>query len=211
MINTVVNKKMNSLSQLFKLTFYSVIIQLIIWILSINSSTANVVNNINTYPCKNVDKNNICICEKKCLTHYVYENKTYCKLDSCWKYKDDECLPNGKNYITPLIFSVIPFTSVFGVGYGILERWDLFGMQLAITLGPIVLFCCGGCFAVCCCNKNDSLNEIDDDSTVYTKIFGSIYKCCFSILLLVFWVLSIVWVATPENIKDGNGCYLSGY
>jgi len=202
---------MNSSSQMFKLTFYSLIIQLIIWVLSIGSSFANEVNTIEKFPCKNVDNNNICLCGRKCLTHYNYENKTYCKVKDCWKYKDDECLPNGKNFVAPLVLNAIPFTSVLGIGYGVMERWDLFGMQLGITFGPLVLFCCGSCCLLCCCKKNDNLNEIDDNSIIWTELFGKIYQCCYSLLIIIFWILSIVWIATPEQTVDGNGCYLSGY
>ena len=32
-----------------------------------------------------------------------------------------------------------------------------------------------------------------------------------AVTIIIFWILSIVWVATPEQTIDGNGCYLSGY
>lgn len=202
---------MNSSNQLFKLTFYSLMIQLIIWVLFIGNAFANESDDIEKYPCKNIDINNTCLCERKCLTHYNYENKTYCKVKDCWTYKYNECLPNGKNFIAPLVLNAIPFTSVLGIGYGVMERWDLFGMQMGITFGPLVLFCCGICGALCCCKKNDNVNEIDDDSSLWTELFGKIYQCCYSILIITFWILSIVWVATPQETLDGNGCYLSGY
>lgn len=186
------------------------VIQLLV-LLYINGCFGKVVTTYEKFPCKTVDKNNICVCEKSCLRNYNYENKTYCIVDSCWKYKDDECLPNGKNYVAPLILNAIPVTSVIGIGYGMLERWDLFVMQISILVGPIILFCCFGCIHACCCKKDDILNENDDNSDACCLCCANLYPCCYGILLLIFWILSIIWVATPEMIKDGNGCYLSGY
>ena len=201
---------MSQSSQLFKFTFYALLIQFVIWLISMNVSFAQVVDSNEKYPCDKFYKNNTCLCEKSCMAVYTYNNKTSCKVKDCWKYKDDECLPNGKNFIAPLILNAVPFTSVLGIGYGVIERWDLFGIQLAVTFGPLILLCCVGCCCICC-SKNETVNEIEDNSTIWIELYTKIYQCLYSILILTFWILSIVWVSTPQGTLDGNGCYLSGY
>ena len=202
---------MNSSSQLFKITFYTLLIQVIIWILSINSSIATDVV-IKKFPCENTTTTN-CACKLDCLIPYKEENNTYCREKKCWKIYDESCFPNGMNYVAPTVLNAIPFTSVLGVGYGVMERWDLFGIQLAITFGPIVLFCC------CVCGnvlydfrpKDTNVNELEESNYINIEKMSNVYTCCHGVLVITFWIISIVDTATPNKLKDGNGCYLSGF
>ena len=204
---------MNSSAQLFKITFYTLLIQIIIWILSINTSFASDVV-IKKFPCENTTTTD-CVCKFDCLIPYKEKNNTYCREKKCWKFYDERCYPNGMNFMAPTVLNAIPFTSVLGVGYGALQRWDLVGMQLGITFGPLVLFCCIIGNILVCCNKsndgddNESNNNCDCDEA--TPFFVNIYNCCYTILLIIFWILSIIWVSSPNQIKDGKGCYLSGF
>ena len=207
---------MNSSTQLFKITFYTLLIQVIIWILSINNTVATDVV-IKKFPCENTTTTK-CICKSDCLIPYKEDNNTYCREKKCWKFYDESCYPNGMNFVAPTVLNAIPFTSVLGVGYAALQRWDLFGMQLCITFGPLLLFCCIiGNILICCDKPNDSYdiennndnNKCDCDEA--TPVFVKVYNCCYTTILITFWVLSIVWVSSPRQIKDGNGCYLSGF
>ena len=203
---------MNSSSQLFKITFYTLLIQVIIWILSINSSIATDVV-IKKFPCENTTTTN-CACKLDCLIPYKEENNTYCREKKCWKIYDESCFPNGMNYVAPTVLNAIPFTSVLGVGYGVMERWDLFAMQLGITFGPLILFCCIiGNVLICCDKPNDTYDIENNDNNCEDSVplFAKTYNCCYTILIITFWILSIVWVSSPRQIKDGNGCYLSGF
>ena len=61
-----------------------------------------------------------------------------------------------------------------------------------------------------------SLSESDDEEeevlkTDCTDVCALCYKCSHTIVALVFWICSIVWVATPGEIHDGAGCHLSGF
>ena len=56
----------------------------------------------------------------------------------------------------------------------------------------------------------------DDDSDSYTS--EGIMSCCmycigciWAISILIMYVFSIVWTATPNAILDGSGCPLSGF
>ena len=213
-------------THLFKITFYSLIIQLLLWSLSVYRGEGYVFRHtfhnegrnlkdvvgdaLNKIPCSN-NSNNICECSHSCLEP-KYENKTtvYCTPKDCWSFEKDKCISKGHNYIAPLVLNIIPLTSVFGLGYAAIERWDLFAMQLGVMFGPCILFCGSLCTCLLCKNKTDDEEE-EVLKTDCTDVCALCYKCSHTIVVLVFWICSIVWVATPGEIHDGAGCHLSGF
>tara|TARA_B100000674_G_C37945590_1_gene964797 strand:+ start:537 stop:1190 length:654 start_codon:yes stop_codon:yes gene_type:complete len=213
-------------TQLFKITFYSLIIQLLLLSLSVYRGESYVFRHtfhnegrnlkdvvddtLIKMPCyKNF--NNSCLCSDSCLEP-IYENKTniYCSPKYCWSFKKNKCISKGANYIAPLVLNIIPITSIFGVGYAVIERWDLVAMQLGVIFGPCLLFCGSLCCNLWCKNKQDD-GEKEVLNTDCTDICTLCFQCSYSITIIVFWIYSIVWVATPGEIHDGNGCYLSGF
>ena len=164
-------------------------------------------------PCSEII-NNTCICNQHCLEPYRVDNNTlpYCKLTKCWKLEDSKCKGTGQNYVTPLVFNIIPLTQPLGIGYASIQRWDLTGIQLAVTFGPFCIFCGGLCGYIMCemKEKGEDENNLEHDK-LNTTIFTQLFQCAHSILLTTFWILSIIDTATPNGIKDGNGCYLTGF
>ena len=154
------------------------------------------------------DTSNNCVCPGSCMTHR--NNNSYCVVKKCFTWvKDDTeskgtCKATGHNHVGPLVLSAIPFTSMMGISYAMIERWDLFGMQLGVLLGPCFILCC---LCVLLLRKTDN----DDDTLSGPGCYELVTRCsicCWSFALTILWIMSIVWTATPGNITDGNGCPL---
>ena len=227
------NKNFNAQqTRLFKTVFYVLILQLIWGLINfkVNGEKLNKdkVNEIKIY--KNLlrgnhsfytrklsqkvdclrDSFNNCMCPGSCMTHKG--NNSYCLVKNCYTWKSDdsknqgECEQQGYNHVAPMVLSAIPFTSIIGIGYAVIERWDLFGMQLGILLGPCCLICCMNFTAFYQENKHDG--DVLNETASYIQLCSKCFSCCWSVALLVMWILSIVWVATPGEILDGDGCPL---
>ena len=85
-----------------------------------------------------------CICPGNCLTYY---NSTGgCHPNDCWKWNTikNQCEEDGKPYIPALVLQGIPFTGMFGSGFGNMGRWDIFLNYM--------MYIFGGCIAICCLN-----------------------------------------------------------
>lgn len=179
------------------------------------STTDAKVENIVTdyYNCDSI-VNQTCICSKGCLSPILVHdtNKSYCSIVKCWNIKDEVCVKSGINFVAPLLLSLFPITQLFGINYAVIQRWDLTALQLSVTFVPIILFCCwvfGNIKYKLNQNENENYEINNDDYNI--KNTSSCYSCCHSITIIVFWVLSVVNTATPNKIKDGNGCYLTGW
>ena len=218
-------KILPSTRNLFKSTMLIIAIQSILWLLFVNKSFAfdhnisqdilknnfrgsirKLVDTSQKVDCTYPDNNNICVCPGTCMENE--KNTTYCKVEHCFKWDLDEktCKKTGKDHTAPLVLSAIPFTSVLGIGYGVLERWDLFGMQMGILFGPCLILCLCTCVFL---TKKD-----DPDSQTSEGIMDcgmNCITCIWSIIILIMYVFSIIWTATPNAILDGSGCPLSGF
>lgn len=216
----------NQSKTLFKSVIYILIFQLIWGLLNFTvNGEKNIQNNFkNKFLRKNNyftvrklsqkvdcdrDSFNNCMCPGNCMTHR--NNNSYCVVKNCYKWNKDDtkskgsCEQIGHEHIAPLVLSAIPFTSVMGIGYAVIKRWDLFGMQLGVLLGPcFILICCCCCFTLCKKSDDDELG----DTVLCGDILSRCFSCCWGVALLVLWILSIVWVATPGGILDGDGCSL---
>jgi hypothetical protein len=176
-----------------------------------NRKLNNEVVLVENFKCTN--ETTPCLCDKSCLKNKIIGNTTYCIIEKCWNLKDENCVSTGINFIAPLLLNIFPVTQFTGIGYASMERWDLFGIQLAITFGPIVLFCC------CVCGnvlydfrpKDTNVNELEESNYINIEKMSNVYTCCHGVLVITFWIISIVDTATPNKLKDGNGCYLSGF
>lgn len=203
---------------LFKSTIAVLLLQCLLWFMIINKSFAFNVSSENNIRIRGLNlvsvkeeqfdchynNNTICNCPYSCMTQY--NNESYCVLKKCFKWDTDKkvCRHSGKDHTAPLVLSAIPVTSQLGIGYGIIERWDLLAMQLSITFGPCILLC----FMTCCLIGYD----INSDKT---QISGACLTYCISCLwaiaILILYVFAIVWTATPDALLDGTGCPLTGF
>jgi hypothetical protein len=220
-------------TRLFKTVFYVLILQLIWGLINCKVNGEKITNvNIQNFvenkllrgknnysfvsrklnqkvDCLKRDSFNKCICAGSCMTHKG--NNSYCEVEKCYSWTPDNtenkgtCTQLGHKSVAPIVLSIVPVTSMLGIGYGIIERWDLFGMQLGILLGPCCLMCC---LSICIARQTADPDDNNDATEAGTIIFGKCVGCCWGVALLIFWILSMVWMSTPGEILDGDGCSL---
>ena len=158
---------------------------------------------IKSWNCSTVD--NVCKCPESCMVKKPGEN--YCVMKDCYKYDDNlgVCERDGFHYGGPLALQAIPFTGVFGSGYGNIGRWDMFGMYMGVTIGG----CCFILITLCCClfacpHDNDDSDNKETGLLVWSKCG----YCLWGVSILGIYIMGIVQMATPGNLIDGNGCPL---
>ena len=125
----------------------------------------------------------------------------------CYTYDENlgVCKEEGTDHVAPLVLQAIPFTGIFGSGFGNMGRWDLFGIYMAALFG-------GCCFVVitsvsCACFCNNAETDTPSD-TDHTECWAKCSSCLWVSGILVLYVLGIVWTASPGMVLDTNGCPL---
>jgi len=151
---------------------------------------------------------NKCDCPYPCLEQVKNEN--YCIAKKCYTFDNNlgQCKKAGHDHVAPLVLQAIPFTAVFGSGFGNIGRWDLFGMYMGILFGGCCSIIMMGFCCLCCCNKKDDEMEIANDKEAYMKCAANCGGCIWGIVVLVFYILGIVWTATEGGVLDADGCPL---
>tara|TARA_A100001015_G_C14960729_1_gene700761 strand:- start:760 stop:1371 length:612 start_codon:yes stop_codon:yes gene_type:complete len=159
----------------------------------------NLVSSIKKYYCIGGIKN--CSCPYDCVEQVKDTN--YCVDKKCYTYDNNLgiCKNVAHNHVTPLVLQAVPFTGVFGSGFGNIGRWDLFGVYISILFGGCCFICILSCIIVGCQNDEDELNP-------RKPFYAWCFSCIWVIILLTMYILGIVWTATPNLILDGNGCPL---
>jgi len=166
----------------------------------------NVIDN--KIQCKYIEnKPGVCVCPGSCMTNE--NNSTFCVLKKCYKWDSDleKCEKSGANFVGPLVLQAIPFTGIFGSGFGNIGRWDLFGLYMGILFGGCFFIICASGLLLCVCQSGVDNSQKDSCIACLTQCNG----CIWGILILVMYILGIVWMATPGYMLDGNGCALSGF
>ena len=153
---------------------------------------------------------NKCECPYPCLEQVKNEN--YCIAKKCYTFDNNlgQCKKAGHDHVAPLVLQAIPFTAVFGSGFGNIGRWDLFGMYMGILFGGCCLILMGSACCLCCCKEKETDDEYSlmNDKESFIKCFGNCGACIWAIAILVFYILGIVWTATEGRVLDANGCPL---
>ena len=204
---------MNSTSSqtLFKICLFSLILQLILWL-----TTAKNINNLRYTERNLVEaastsnkvnctfRDNVCKCPYSCYEQY--ENEKYCVVKKCYTYDENlgQCKQQGYHSTGPIVLQAIPFTGVFGSGFGNIGRWDLFGIYMGVFFG--------GCssiiiLSVCCLCACPSGNE-EGKKEGALMCFSQCSVCLWAIAILVFYILGLIWITNPGTILDGAGCPL---
>jgi len=151
-----------------------------------------------------------CECPYPCLEQVKNEN--YCIAKKCYTFDNNlgQCKKAGHDHVAPLVLQAIPFTAVFGSGFGNIGRWDLFGMYMGILFGGCCLILMGSACCLCCCKEKETDDEYSlmNDKESFIKCFGNCGACIWAIAILVFYILGIVWTATEGRVLDANGCPL---
>jgi len=141
-------------------------------------------------------------CENhKCL---IWNNTTTnCEVKDCWKYDETAgCEKAGKPFLPALILQCIPFTGVFGSGFGNMGRWDIFNWYLlADFVLPTIFLCILCCWSCCVYNPSNAkqplLGEIDDHSAGTTILAGAC-GCIWVVLLVTMWIWGIIQIAGKQ-------------
>tara|TARA_B100001996_G_C18498954_1_gene530732 strand:- start:33 stop:626 length:594 start_codon:yes stop_codon:yes gene_type:complete len=151
-----------------------------------------------------------CECPYPCLEQVKNEN--YCIAKKCYKFDNDlgQCKKAGHDHVAPLVLQAIPFTAVFGSGFGNIGRWDLFGMYMGILFGGCCLILMGSACCLCCCSAKESDDEYSlmNDKEGCMKSATTCGGCIWAIVILIFYILGIVWTSTEGGVLDANGCPL---
>ena len=149
-----------------------------------------------------------CKCPYPCLEQVKNEN--YCIPKKCYTFDTNlgQCKKSGTDHVVPLVLQAIPFTAVFGSGFGNMGRWDLFGMYMGVLFGGCCSIIMMGFCCLCCCNKNDDELEAANDKEAYMKCATNCGACIWGIVILVLYILGIVWTATEGAVLDAHGCPL---
>ena len=141
-----------------------------------------------------INFNNTCICPGDCMD---LDNKGYCTIRNCWFWDNNEnlCIEQGPDYDSALIWQSIPFTGIFGAGFGNMGRWDIFAYGSIMwgvgSLIPCILFCIYLC------------TYIETDPLKVLKIYF-IFFCC---VILGYYSWGIYVIATKQ-ITGPKGCSL---
>jgi len=151
-----------------------------------------------------------CECPYPCLEQVKNEN--YCIAKKCYIFDNNlgQCKKSGKDHVAPLVLQAIPFTGVFGSGFGNMGRWDLFGMYMGILFGGCCLILMGSACCLCCCSAKETDDEYSlmNDKESFMKCAANCGGCIWGIAVLVFYILGIVWTATEGRVLDAYGCPL---
>ncbi len=121
-----------------------------------------------------------------------WDNNTQtCYNMDCWKYDSikEECLQDGKPWLPAIILQSIPFTGVFGSGFGNIGRWDLFSMYIGIVFGPVVIIC----IVVYIIISQDNY-----DNNILVQCCYNFISCLYALTLITFWIGGIVVIASKE-------------
>ena len=120
----------------------------------------------------------------------------------------NKCENDGKDRIAALVLQSIPFTGVFGSGYGNIGRWDIFAIYMSVVFGGCLFLCVIGCCGMLCLNDSDSSNDESIKYDLPVKCCINCFAFIWSITILVLWIMGIVNIAN-KNVLDLNGCELS--
>ena len=196
---------------LFKLCLFSLIFQLILWLTEANNITKlryterELIETFHTTTkanCSFID--NVCKCPYTCYEQYKNEN--YCIVKKCYKYDINlgKCKQDGYDSTAPIVLQAIPFTGIFGSGFGNIGRWDLFGIYMGIMFGGCCCLLTTATCMLCACPQGNEEGSKEGILMCYTQCG----VCVWGITILVFYILGLVWITKPGVILDGNGCPL---
>jgi len=154
-----------------------------------------------TVPCVS-RADNKCECPGSCMVP-TNDTSPICKLNKCygWDTNLGKCVETGPKFTPALVLQAIPFTGVFGSGFGNMGRWDIFGVYMAVCFGPL------GVLLIACCCMMMGAGSQDENQLDCCKCLSSCFGCLWSVAILVFWIWGIVVIANKETLGP-HGCPL---
>lgn len=148
-------------------------------------------------------ENNKCTCPGGCMSYNNNSTNPKCLLKKCWGWDTDktECIETGPNFMSAIVLQGIPFTGIFGAGFGNMGRWDLFGIAVAICFGPLIILM----IQACCLIFLSS--EEDDNENECAKCVSNCIGCIWCVAIIGWWIYGIVVIA-DKRINAPTGCPL---
>jgi hypothetical protein len=158
---------------------------------------------IDAIPCNKGTNGTGCVCPNiHCL---IYNDKINgCHPIDCWKWNSikQSCEETGREMLGPLVLQGIPFTGVFGSGFGNMGRWDIFGIYWLVWGSGCCLICLCACVGRCPNSKTDTDQEV---GVIAGAQCGS---CIMSTAVVAMWIWGIVVIANNDieaPYKDWEG------
>jgi hypothetical protein len=153
----------------------------------------------NSIPCK-TESGNSCECPGACMTPNNSTNQ--CELKKCygWDKNLGKCEETGPKFVPAIVLQAIPFTGVFGSGFGNMGRWDLFGISMGIFFGG----CSFLLFGVCCVM---AFSSSDESRHGFGQCISTCGVCLWAIAVLAYYIWGIVVIVNKE-VLGPNGCPL---
>lgn len=154
----------------------------------------------NSIPCKSGSINS-CECPGACMIPNNLTNQ--CNLKKCygWDSNLGECHETGPKFIPAIVLQVIPFTGVFGSGFGNMGRWDLFGVSMGIFFGGCSFLLLGTCCAMV-------FSSSDETRHGFGQCISTYGGCIWGAVVLVYYIWGIVTIANKE-VLGPDDCPLS--
>lgn len=164
-------------------------------------------------------ENNTCECPGGCMSYNKDPINPMCVLNKCWGWDTDktECVETGPSFIPAIALQAIPFTGIFGSGFGNMGRWDLFGISVAICFGPLLILSILACCLIFLSsqnNKNDNTEvplihegQVGERGGDVIKCFGHCAGCLWVIAIMGWYINGIIVIAN-KHVKAPNGCPL---
>ena len=148
-------------------------------------------------------ENNTCTCPGGCMSYNNDPTNPKCLLKKCWGWDTDktECIETGPSFMSAIVLQGIPFTGIFGAGFGNMGRWDLFGIAMAICFGPLIVLMFQACCLIFLSSKDD------DNENECAKCLSNCIGCIWSVAIIGWWIYGIVVIA-DKRINAPTGCPL---
>jgi len=182
---------------------YKIILKTLLFLNILNIGIANYIrpnkrllqnNTIVSDKIRCIDVNNTCICPGNCMD---LDDTGFCNLKNCWEWTESVCHEVGPDYKSALIWQSVPFTGIFGAGFGNMGRWDIFGYgSILWGVGSIM-----PCILLCIYMYTYVYRDINPIKVL--KIYFIIF-CC---IVLGYYGWGIYIIATKQ-ITGPEGCQL---
>ena len=182
---------------------YKIILKTLLFLNILNIGIANYIrpnkrllqnNTIVSDKIRCIDVNNTCICPGNCMD---LDDTGFCNLKNCWEWRESVCHEVGPYYKSAIIWQSVPFTGIFGAGFGNMGRWDIFGYgSILWGVGSIM-----PCILLCIYMYTYVYRDINPIKVL--KIYFIIF-CC---IVLGYYGWGIYIIATKQ-ITGPEGCQL---
>ena len=167
-------------------------------------------------PCLKIE-NNTCECPGGCMNYNKNSSYPMCVLKECWGWDTDktECVQIGPSFIPAITLQAIPFTGVFGAGFGNMGRWDLFRVSIAICFIPLLIISiCLFCLVSLSSKNYNARTPLIHNAPPspgwaegIIKVWVNCFACLWVVAIVSWYIYGIVLIGNKQ-VKSPNECVL---